>query len=62
MFGSLYELLEFQSRQRSRSSAILSAQRPPLTFERLFLQVATTVDALRSVGIGRHDRVALDPC
>ena len=59
MFGTVYELLEFHSRQRSKSPAVLSEQRPTLTYERLFLQVVTTVDALRAVGIGRHDRVAL---
>ena len=38
MFNTLYELLELQSKQRSNSPAILSEQRPSLTFERLFIQ------------------------
>ena len=59
MFNTLYELLQLQSKQRSNRPAILSEQRPSLTFERLFIQIATTVDTLRSVGIRRNDRAAL---
>ena len=37
MPSTLYELLELQSKQRSNSPAVLSEQRPSLTYERLFL-------------------------
>ena len=59
MFGTLYQLLEFHRRQRSETPAILSERRPPLTYGRLFDQVAAAVAALRSAGVSRRDRVAL---
>jgi hypothetical protein len=58
MFGTLYELLEFHSSQRAESPAVLAEQRPPLTYQLLFRQVAVAIADLRSIGVCPHDRVA----
>lgn len=56
---SLYKLLRAHAGQNPDAPAIMSFGRKPLTYLRLLRQVAETVKALRSAGVGRRDRVAL---
>lgn len=63
-FGQLYEssisrLLAVQAERRGDAIAITSPGRVPLTYGRLYTQVAETVRALNAAGMGRQDRVAL---
>jgi acyl-CoA synthetase (AMP-forming)/AMP-acid ligase II/acyl carrier protein len=56
---SIYELLATQAELAPEALAILAPGRAPLTYERLQGHLRNTVQTLNSMGVGRHDRVAL---
>ncbi|MBM2840780.1 MAG: acyl-CoA synthetase (AMP-forming)/AMP-acid ligase [Bacteroidetes bacterium] len=56
---SIYQLLGKQTGQRPNAVAILAPDRIPLTYGDLYLQIVKTVKQLNSIGIHRHDRVAI---
>jgi acyl-CoA synthetase (AMP-forming)/AMP-acid ligase II/acyl carrier protein len=58
-FSSLPQLLEHQARHNPEASAILAPGRMPLTYRHFLEHVRNTESALRSMGIGRRDRVAV---
>lgn len=59
MTESLYHGLAAQARSRPESPAILAPDRQTLTFDLLKNQIDEVVQVLRSLGLRRHDRVAL---
>jgi acyl-CoA synthetase (AMP-forming)/AMP-acid ligase II/acetyltransferase-like isoleucine patch superfamily enzyme/acyl carrier protein len=54
-----YQLLKMRAEKNPDALAVLASDRPALTYGRLLTQVERTVEALRGLGIKRHDRVAL---
>jgi acyl-CoA synthetase (AMP-forming)/AMP-acid ligase II/acyl carrier protein len=58
-FSSLPQLLEYNAKHLPDAPAILAPGRPPLTYGHFFQHVRNTERALRAMGIGRHDRVAV---
>jgi len=56
---SLHHLLEHQASRIPDAPAILALGRPPLTYGRLYQHIRETERALRAMGIGRHDRIAV---
>lgn len=59
MTESLYDGLAAQARRRPDSPAILAPDRQTLTFDLLKNEIDEAVRVLRSLGLRRHDRVAL---
>jgi acyl-CoA synthetase (AMP-forming)/AMP-acid ligase II/acyl carrier protein len=55
----LPRLLEHQAKRIPDALAILAPGRAPLTYGRLYRQIDEMGRLLRSMGIGRHDRIAL---
>jgi oxalate---CoA ligase len=58
-FSSLSHLLEHHAKRIPEAPAILAPARPPLSYGRLYRHIEETGHALRAMGIGRHDRVAV---
>jgi acyl-CoA synthetase (AMP-forming)/AMP-acid ligase II len=58
-FSCLPQLLEHQSKRIPDAPAILASGRVPLTYGRLYRHVDEIGRTLRTMGIGRHDRVAV---
>lgn len=58
-FSSLTELLKYRSNRTPNASAILAPGRLPLSYGHLYEHIENTGRTLRSLGIGRKDRVAL---
>ena len=58
-FSSLPQLLEHQANRFPDAPAILAPGRASLTYGRLYQHILETGRALRAMGIGRHDRVAV---
>ena len=58
-FSCLPHLLERQAKRIPGAPAILALGRAPLTYGCLYQQVDKVGHALRAMGIGRHDRVAI---
>jgi acyl-CoA synthetase (AMP-forming)/AMP-acid ligase II/acetyltransferase-like isoleucine patch superfamily enzyme/acyl carrier protein len=56
---SVYQLLQMRAEKNPEAIAVIASARPALTYGRLLKQVERTVEALRTFGIKRHDRVAL---
>ena len=57
--GSLHQLLRERTDRSADALAILAPGRRPLTYGRLLDQVERTGRALRGLGVGRNERVAL---
>src|SRR5262245_20757999 len=58
-FSSLPHLLEHQAKRIPDAPAILAPGRVPLTYSHLYQRIENTGHALRAMGIGRHDRIAV---
>src|SRR5712691_1099937 len=58
-FSTLPHLLEHQAKHIPDAPAILAPGRASLTYGRLYQHIDQTRRALRAMGIGRHDRVAV---
>lgn len=58
-FSCLPHLLEYQAQRIPDAPAILAQGRAPLTYRRLYQHIDTTGWTLRTMGIGRRDRVAV---
>src|ERR687884_661893 len=58
-FSCLAHLLADQSRHHPDAPAILAPGRTPLTYGRLWQHVNDIVQTLHTIGLNRHDRVAL---
>ncbi len=58
-FLCLPHLLEYQSKHIPYAPAILAPGRAPLTYGRLYQHIDEMGRTLRSMGIGRHDRIAV---
>src|SRR5215475_11895387 len=58
-FSTLPHLLEHQAKHSPDAPAILAPERMSLTYGRLYQHILETGRALRAMGIGRHDRVAV---
>ena len=58
-FWCLTQLLEHQAEHIPDAPAILAPGRAPLTYGRLYQHIQNTGHALRAMGIGRHDRIAV---
>jgi acyl-CoA synthetase (AMP-forming)/AMP-acid ligase II/acyl carrier protein len=56
---SIIELIETRSLQKPNAPALLSIEHQTLTYQQLFQQVVKFSETLRSVNIGRTDRVAI---
>ncbi len=48
-----------QIQKQPKATAILAPERTPISYQRLFEQINTTIETLNSFGIGRQDRVAI---
>jgi len=59
VFSSLGDLLDHHGRASPDRDAILAPGRAPMTYGALRARAKDTVRALRGVGIGRNDRVAV---
>jgi acyl-CoA synthetase (AMP-forming)/AMP-acid ligase II/acetyltransferase-like isoleucine patch superfamily enzyme/acyl carrier protein len=57
--GTLYELLKSHAHVGPERVAILAPGRRPLSYACLLSQVERTIEALRTLGLGRNDRVAV---
>jgi amino acid adenylation domain-containing protein len=55
----IHHLLKAQAERMPDASAILAPGRAPLTYGRLGVHIDDTVQALRAMGVGRNNRVAL---
>jgi acyl-CoA synthetase (AMP-forming)/AMP-acid ligase II len=58
-FSSLRDLLEHQAGRIPDAPAVLAPGRAPLTYGRLYQHIDRTGNALRAMGIGRRDRLAV---
>ena len=58
-FLCLPHLLEYQAKRSVDAPAILAPGRAPLSYGRLYQHIRQKRHALRAMGIGRHDRVAV---
>ena len=58
-FACIPDLLEHQAKRIPDAPAILAPGRTPLTYALLYEHVSKTARALRRIGIGSHDRVAV---
>lgn len=58
-FACIPDLLDHQAKRIPDAPAILAPGRAPLTYALLYQNVLNTARTLRSIGIGRHDRVAV---
>jgi acyl-CoA synthetase (AMP-forming)/AMP-acid ligase II len=58
-FLCLPHMLEHQARRNPDAPAILAPGRAPLSYHRLYRHVHEMGHRLRSMGIGRHDRIAV---
>ena len=58
-FSCLPHLLEHQAKRIPDAPAILAPGRAPLTYGRLYQHIDKMGRALRAMGIGRRDRVAV---
>ena len=58
-FSCLPQLLEYHAKRLSDAPAILAPGRAPLSYGRLYQQIEEIGCALRAMGIGRRDRVAV---
>ena len=58
-FLRLNDLFEFHAGRRPEAAAILAPGRAPLSYSRLYQHIGEVGHALRDLGIGREDRVAL---
>src|SRR5262249_53372567 len=58
-FSCLPHLLEHHAERIPGAPAILASGRTPLTYGRLYQYVDKIGNALRAMGIGRHDRIAV---
>ena len=58
-FSCLGELLAWHARTAPDGNAILGSGRPPITYGALWAAANDTLHRLRSVGVGRSDRVAV---
>lgn len=58
-FTCIPDLLEHQAKRIPDAPAILAPAREPLTYDLLYQHVQKTARILRTMGIGRHDRVAV---
>jgi acyl-CoA synthetase (AMP-forming)/AMP-acid ligase II len=58
-FLCLPQLLEYHAKRLPDAPAILAPGRAPLSYGRLYRQIEEMGCALRAMGIGRHDRVAV---
>src|SRR5947209_9483138 len=58
-FACLHDLLSHHGRNAPDRHAILASGRLPMTYDGLWLQTRDVVRGLRSVGVGRTDRVAV---
>src|SRR3954453_17004529 len=58
-FSSLPSLLQSHAKRIPDRPAILASGHAPLTYGRLYQHIETTGVALRAMGIGRRDRVAV---
>jgi acyl-CoA synthetase (AMP-forming)/AMP-acid ligase II/acyl carrier protein len=59
VFSCLEDLLAYHGRTAPDREAILAPGRPPMTYGALWACAKETVRGLRSVGVGRSDRVAV---
>src|ERR1700733_9131873 len=59
VFLSVKDLLSFYARKAPDRNAILSPGRPPVTYGALWARANDMVRGLRSIGVGRNDRVAV---
>ena len=55
----IYQVVKTRAELAPHALAILAPGRPPLSYGRLLLHIDTIVQRLRTMGIGRHRRVAL---
>ena len=58
-FSTMYELLRQQAEKLPKAEAILSPDRPPLTYGELFSQVEKIAAQLQEFGIAFGDRIAV---
>jgi len=58
-FLRLNDLFEHHARRRPKAAAILAPGRAALSYAALYQQIGEVGRALRTMGIGRHDRVAI---
>src|SRR5215510_8476875 len=58
-FACIPDLLEHQARCVPDAPAIFAPARAPLSYSLLYQHIGKTAGVLRSLGIGRHDRVAV---
>ena len=58
-FSCIPHLLEYQARRIPHAPAILALGRAPLTYAVLYQHVRKTEQTLQTMGISRHDRVAV---
>ena len=58
-FACITDLLEHQATRIPDAPAILASGRAPLSYRLLYRHIRKTAAALRSMGIGRNDRVAV---
>jgi acyl-CoA synthetase (AMP-forming)/AMP-acid ligase II len=59
VFSCLGDLLACQARAVPEGNAVLGPGRPPITYGALWAAANNTLHRLRSVGVGRSDRVAV---
>src|SRR5947209_5365709 len=59
VFPCLADLLAYYGRTAPDRTAILALNHRPVTYGTLWVRVNDTVRALRSLGVGRSDRVAV---
>jgi acyl-CoA synthetase (AMP-forming)/AMP-acid ligase II/acyl carrier protein len=59
LFSCLPHLLEYQAKRIPGAPAILAPGRAPLTYGSLYQHVDGMGSALRAMGLGRHDRIAV---
>lgn len=56
---SIQRLIADSVKNHDEKFAILSPNRPPLTYQRLYAQLEAAIHTLNSMGLGRGDRVAI---
>src|SRR4030095_14806419 len=55
----LHDLLQHQAQRTPDALALLAPGRAPLTYGRLYRHIDDVVHTLHTMGLGRHDRIAV---
>src|SRR5215207_6198575 len=58
-YETIYQLLRARAEGMPEAIALVSPGHEPITYRRLLIQTDSIIESLRTIGIGRNDRIAI---